>query len=187
MSDGGAEQRRRFETLFASYLDDVVAYCRWRADSPSDAQDAVAEVFLIAWRRPDALPDGGAARAWLYATARRVLANQRRARRRRSALVERLAGQAATAPPGFSEGHAGTTVSEALGRLHERDREVLLLSEWEGLTPREIAGVVGCLEVTARGRLHRARRRFRAVYDELAGGGTRVDPKAFAREVHDRV
>jgi RNA polymerase sigma factor (sigma-70 family) len=184
MSGGGAERRRRFEALFASYLEDVVAYCRWHADSPSDAQDAVADVFLIAWRRPDAVPDGEAARAWLYATARRVLANQRRGTRRRRALVERLAGEAATAAPRFPSGHAGTLVSEALGRLHERDREVLLLSEWEGLTPAEIAGVVGCLEVTARGRLHRARRRFRAVYDELAGGA-RVDPRAFAREVHD--
>ena len=183
MSRGEGERRRRFEALFASYLEDVVAYCRWRTGSSSDAQDAVAEVFLIAWRRPDAVPDGEAARAWLYATARRVLANQRRATRRRSALVERLAGEAATAP----SDHAETFVGEALGRLHERDREVLLLAEWEGLSPAEIAGVVGCLEVTARGRLHRARRRFRAVYDELAGRGARVDPRAFAREVHDRV
>ena len=56
---------------------------------------------------------------------------------------------------------------EALRRLGPRDREVLLLAEWEGLTPVQIAGVLGCLTVTARGRLHRARRRFRSVYEEL--------------------
>ena len=69
MSGGDGERRRRFEALFASYLEDVVSYCRWRADSPSDAQDAVADVFLTAWRRPDAVPEDDAARAWLYATA----------------------------------------------------------------------------------------------------------------------
>ena len=56
--------------------------------------------------------------------------------------------------------------------LEPRDREILLLAEWEGLSTSQIAGVMGCLAVTARGRLHRARRRFRSAYDELllAGG-----------------
>ena len=60
---------------------------------------------------------------------------------------------------------------EALARLRPRDREVLLLAEWEGLSPAQIAGVLGCLTVTARGRLHRARRRFRDVFEELLAGG----------------
>ena len=57
---------------------------------------------------------------------------------------------------------------EALDRLRSRDREVLLLAEWEGLSPAQIAAVVGCTTVTARGRLHRARHRFRAAFEELA-------------------
>jgi DNA-directed RNA polymerase specialized sigma24 family protein len=44
---------------------------------------------------------------------------------------------------------------------------VRLLAEWEGVSPAEIGDVLGCLAVTARGRLHRARRRFRAVFEEL--------------------
>ena len=48
---------------------------------------------------------------------------------------------------------------------------MLLLAEWEGLAPAEIAAVMGCLTVTARGRLHRARRRFRAAFEELLAGG----------------
>jgi RNA polymerase sigma-70 factor (ECF subfamily) len=59
-------------------------------------------------------------------------------------------------------------VHEALARLGARDREVLLLAEWEGLAPRQIAGILGCAAVTARARLHRARKRFRAVYEELS-------------------
>ena len=57
---------------------------------------------------------------------------------------------------------------EALRRLGPRDREVLLLAEWEGLSPAQIATVLGCSTVTARGRLHRARRRFRAVFEECS-------------------
>jgi RNA polymerase sigma factor (sigma-70 family) len=170
VTQGDGERRRRFDALFASYSSDVVAYCSWRAGSASDAQDAVAEVFLTAWRRLDDLPEGDAARVWLYATARRVIANQRRSRRRHVALQERLAQDAASAsqeaPSSDSE---ETLVHEALRRLGPRDREVLLLAEWEGLSPAQVAVVLGCLTVTARGRLHRARGRFRNAYEELQG------------------
>ena len=170
MGEGDGERRRRFDALFASYSPDVVAYCSWRAGSASDAQDAVADVFLTAWRRLDDVPDGDAARIWLYATARRVIANQRRSSRRRVALHERLAREAVSAPDEASAAdREATLVHEALRRLGPRDREVLLLAEWEGLAPAQIAAVLGCLTVTARGRLHRARRRFRDSFEELSG------------------
>jgi RNA polymerase sigma factor (sigma-70 family) len=162
-----SESRRlQFDALFAAYGPDIVAYCGWRAGSLSDAQDAVAEVFLTAWRRLDAVPEGDAARVWLYATARKVIANQRRSSRRQAALRDRLALEV-EASPAHSLDREATLVHEALRRLGPRDREVLLLAEWEGLSPAQISSVLGCLAVTARGRLHRARRRFRAAFDEL--------------------
>jgi RNA polymerase sigma factor (sigma-70 family) len=178
MTESEAERTRRFEEMFASYSSDVVAYCGWRADSASDAQDAVAEVFLTAWRRLDDLPEGDAARVWLYATARRVIANQRRSHRRRSALHERLALEAVTVPqePSAHE-REKTLVHEALRRLRLRDREVLLLAEWEGLSPAQIAAVLGCLTVTTRGQLHRARRRFRTVFEELRASDDTEQPR----------
>jgi RNA polymerase sigma factor (sigma-70 family) len=198
MTHGESERRRRFDALFASYSSDMVAYCGWRAGSASDAQDAVAEVFLTAWRRLDELPEGDAVRVWLYATARRVIANQRRSTRRRAALQERLALEAASVPqePSPSD-REDMLVREALRRLRPRDREVLLLTEWEGLSPAQIAGVLGCLTVTARGRLHRARRRFRAVFEELLARDDGEQPRregsevstaqVFRRRVHEHV
>ena len=53
----------------------------------------MGEVFLVAWRRLDEVPSGEQARPWLYATARRVMANQARANARRSRLRERLRAQ----------------------------------------------------------------------------------------------
>src|SRR5215218_9278899 len=158
MTDGERARRRRFDALFASYNPDILAYCGWRAGSASDAQDAAAEVFLTAWRRLDEVPDGDAARVWLYATARRVVANQRRSLRRRLALDERLRLEEDPARDDMSSEES--LVHEALARLGVRDREVLLLAEREGLSSAEIAAVLGCPAVTARGRLHRARRRF---------------------------
>jgi RNA polymerase sigma-70 factor (ECF subfamily) len=166
------ERENRFEALFASYSRDVVAYCGWRSASPADAQDAAAEVFLTAWRRLDELPEGDAARVWLYAAARKVLANQRRSSQRRAALRERLALEPPRAGDPASAEEA--LVHEALLQLPARDREVLLLAEWEGLSPTQIAAVVGCLGVTARGRLHRARRRFRTAFEQLRAPERRV-------------
>jgi RNA polymerase sigma factor (sigma-70 family) len=171
------DRERRFDALFASFGSDIVAYCGWRARSSSDAQDAVADVFLAAWRRLDELPEGDAARVWLYATARRVIANQRRSSRRRAALHERLALEAASVSQQLPvSDQEETIVHEALRALGSRDREVLLLAEWEGLSSAQIAAVLGCHTVTARGRLHRARRRFRALFDELAAGDDSEQP-----------
>lgn len=178
------ERRRRFDALFDAFSADVVAYCGWRAGSASDAQDAAAEVFLAAWRRLDDVPDGESARVWLYATARRVIANQRRSTRRRAALTERLARaappQESQEPPGDPE---ASLVQEALRRLGPLDREVLLLSEWEGLSPAQIASVLRCPKVTARGRLHRARRRFRSAFEELLASEHRERRSRLASEL----
>jgi RNA polymerase sigma factor (sigma-70 family) len=193
MSESEVERRQRFDALFASYSSDIVAYCSWRAASASDAQDAVADVFLTAWRRLEQLPAGDAARIWLYATARRVLANQRRSSRRRAALQERLELQASSPPPEHaSDDHEQTLVRQALYALGPRDREVLLLAEWEGLSPAQIAAVLGCLTVTARGRLHRARHRFRAAFEALVAGegasaASVYSKQVFAKEDHARV
>ena len=185
------ERRQRFDALFASYRSDIVAYCGWRAGSASDAQDAVAEVFLTAWRRLDQLPAGDAARVWLYATARRVIANQRRSSRRRAALHERLALETpfAQQEPAVLDPEENL-VHETLRRIGARDREILLLAEWEGLSAAQIGVVLGCLAVTARGRLHRARQRFRSAFEALAareGEEPKHSPQVFAKEDHAHV
>jgi DNA-directed RNA polymerase specialized sigma24 family protein len=64
---------------------------------------------------------------------------------------------------------------------------VLLLAEWEGLSPAQIAAVMGCLAMTARGRLHRARRRFRSVFEDLLAREAANDNARFAKEDHEHV
>src|SRR5262245_53244355 len=99
-----SERRRRFDALFETYKLDVSAYCSWRLGSPADTEDAVAEVFLVAWRRLDDAPPDGAAKVWLFAIARRVVANQRRSRQRVDALRQRVAREPAPAVPHAAAG-----------------------------------------------------------------------------------
>jgi RNA polymerase sigma-70 factor (ECF subfamily) len=69
----------------------------------------------------------------------------------------------AAPPPGLPD-DAGR-VAEALNRLPERDREAILLIAWEGLAPRQAAAVLGVTPAVFSVRLHRARRRVRAVLE----------------------
>jgi RNA polymerase sigma factor (sigma-70 family) len=156
--------RERFEALFREHVAGVASYCRWCLRSRADAEDAVAEVFLVAWRRLDDVPAGEASRPWLYATARRVVANEARAGARRSKLNEKLNGQPVAIEQSEEEPLAGQ-VHEALAALAPRDRELLFLAECEGLTATEISRIMHSPPVTVRVRLHRAKRRFRAAFD----------------------
>jgi RNA polymerase sigma factor (sigma-70 family) len=156
--------RERFEALFREHVAAVASYCRWCLRSRGDAEDAVAEVFLVAWRRLDDVPTGEASRPWLYATARRVVANEARADARRSKLNEKLNGHPVGIEQSEEEPLAGQ-VHEALAALAPRDRELLFLAACEGLTATEIGRIMHCPAVTVRVRLHRAKRRFRAAFD----------------------
>jgi RNA polymerase sigma factor (sigma-70 family) len=157
------EDRERFDALFREHVAGIGSYCRWRSLSITDAEDAVAEVFLTAWRRLDDVPHGNEARPWLYGTARRVLANQARANLRRDNLIERLTAQPASLKT--DDDALAARVNDALAALDEADQEILLLAEWEGLTPAELARVLQRPAVTVRVRLHRARNRFRAAFE----------------------
>jgi RNA polymerase sigma-70 factor (ECF subfamily) len=148
----------RFTALYDACYHRVLGYARRRC-SPDEAADVVAETFTIAWRRFDEVPDGEPALYWLYATARRVLANHRRTQRRRANLVSVLEGQPVTgwgAPPTPES----RRVAAAFARLREDDRELLLLVAWEELDAAAVARVLRCSVNAARIRVHRARRRF---------------------------
>ena len=71
------------------------------------------------------------------------------------------------------------TTEDALARLSQTDREVLRLIGWEGLTDaRSIGLVLGLSPVAARSRIHRARRRLKALLAEPAGAAEVSAPSA---------
>jgi RNA polymerase sigma-70 factor, ECF subfamily len=164
----------RFFRLHREHARDVLGYALRRSTDPEDAADVVAETFLVAWRRLGDVPLDGEARLWLYGTARRVLANQRRGERRRGRLAERLREELRRQLPVQPAGEAAN-VLEALAAMGEEDRELLMLIGWEGLTPSQAARVFEISPLAARSRLHRARRRLRA---RLAERGPRDSREA---------
>src|SRR5215469_9379790 len=84
-------RRERFEAVYRELYAPICGYALRRVHRPEDAAEVVSETFSTLWRRFDRCPQGDELRPWLFGVARRVIANQRRGERRRSALGERLA------------------------------------------------------------------------------------------------
>ncbi|MBV1856134.1 RNA polymerase sigma factor [Catellatospora tritici] len=151
--------RQRFEELFDAHYAELTRFASRRVGADA-AGDVVAATFLVVWRRFAELP-ADHPRAWLYATARQVIANEVRGRTRWDRLTAKAAGIADTRV----EDHAAQVdeqlrVRAVLDRLSPADQEVLRLIEWDGLEVAEAALVLRCSRTALKVRLHRARRRF---------------------------
>ena len=161
----GTTPEDRFRRAYDAGFEALLAYALRRVEQRDDAADVVAETFLIAWRRRSEMPDGDESRLWLYGVARRVLSNHHRGGDRRERLGERLRLRLAathTRDPGH-EVPDRLAVRAALNRLGALDREVLMLTAWEGLEPHEAAIVLEVSPAAARTRLSRARSRLREI------------------------
>ncbi|MBE1875687.1 RNA polymerase sigma factor [Myceligenerans sp. TRM 65318] len=138
--------------------------------TPHDAQEVVADTFLVAVRRLDDIPADPL--PWLLVVARNILRNQQRAaRRRRSAesALEHLARVARTDGADHAVAQRDAMLV-ALNRLEPKEREALLLTGWDGLAPADAARVAGCSKAAFKMRLSRARRKLTV----LVGGYTIV-------------
>lgn len=145
-----------FERLYAAHKRKVLAFCLRRTPNPADAEEAAAETFVVAWRRLTDAPPEEHHLAWLYAIARRILANQRRGSARRVGLLDRLRSQ----PPVVHSFERAGPAIVALERLRPEDQELLRLVAWEELSHAEIGVVLGISPNAVAIRLHRARARF---------------------------
>ena len=157
--EGVMDPRSRFEQAYRAHAGAVRTYAARRSDGQT-AEEVVADVFLVAWRRLDDVPEEDPL-PWLLGVARRALANRRRSAARQQAVQARVHAERLDPAWGPSERtELDEAVWVALERISEHDREALLLVAWEGLTPAQASIVLGLRPNTFSTRLSRARRRF---------------------------
>ncbi|MDX1621919.1 MAG: RNA polymerase sigma factor, partial [Nitriliruptorales bacterium] len=142
----GATQEARFRALYDTTHLQVLSYCLRRTPDRDSAMDVAAETYVVAWRRFDDLPRGtdGDRLVWLFAVARRVLDNHRRAEGRRSRAHERdriLNTDERVPSPESATIHEEEKqrVLDAMQQLSDDDQKLLRLREWEGLSGLELA------------------------------------------------
>lgn len=154
-------------SLFEAYGDRIQTHCFRRLGSWHEAEDATANVFLEVWRHRSRLRiHDGSALPWLYGVATNVCRNAVRGSRRRLRLADRLLD------PDVTPDHAGEVservdaearmreVLAAIEGLPEREREVLALVAWAGLSYEQASAALEIPVGTVRSRLSRARRRL---------------------------
>ena len=124
---------------------------------PTEAEDALQEALLDAWRRIGRFRGESAFSTWMY----RVVTNRclGMLRRRRPVPVDRVdEAPAPDSPERSAEVDAGmAALGRALQGLRDELRVCWVLRELEGLGYAEIAEITGASEDAVRGRIHRAR------------------------------
>ncbi|QTX05386.1 RNA polymerase sigma factor [Agromyces archimandritae] len=151
----------RIDDLVRSLSPALLAYFARRVVPQEDAADCLSETLLVLWRRRADLPKNeDDRRAWAYGVARRVLLAQRRGGARQAMLAARIRDELRTTPIA-ADVQDGPAI-KALSRLKERDRELVGMVVWDGLSVSEAGAALGLRPDAARARYSRARRRLRA-------------------------
>ena len=156
---------RGFEAVVLPHLDAAYNYARWLTRNDADAEDVVQDACVRAMRFLPALRDDDA-RPWLFAIVRNAWYS--RAARRAGSPERLLFDTARYDPPDSAlnpearllHQHAVVQVREALEQMPPDFREVLVLREFEEMSYKEIASVVGLPIGTVMSRLARARDRL---------------------------
>lgn len=163
-----------FSIVMERHAEPVYRFVRSLGAPPDDAEDALQECFVSAWRGADAFSGTGSARAWLLSIARNAV---RRRHRRRAGQPERIEsldelgeragwGSPTEFLPRFE---AWDELEWALAQLSAEEREVVVLRELEGLTGAETAAAMGISTAAMKSRLHRGRLHLMGILREGAG------------------
>ncbi|MEU4332247.1 RNA polymerase sigma factor [Nonomuraea dietziae] len=160
------EDPAAFEAFYRRHIDAVMRFVVRRVNDPHLAADLTADIFLAALDSAHTYrPGRGSEIAWLYGVARNVVSAQLRRTAREAQLTSRVAGRRL-----MDDDDLGRMVEkidaerqmrhalEAMRDLPEGERAVLELVAIDQLSVAEAAAALGIRQVTARVRLHRARR-----------------------------
>jgi RNA polymerase sigma factor (sigma-70 family) len=163
---------RAAEQLFHEHSGWLYGYCLRLLRSPEEAEDAVQATYLNACRSLGQGTRPRAGSAWLLHIARNVCFTRIRSTRRREG-VERIGDitvleETVAAPDRSYDSLVGLT--DALLALPERQREAILLREWQGMSHGEIADRLDISHSAAETLIFRARR---SLADELENPGKR--------------
>ena len=137
----GEHDREAFEVLYGRYVRPVFSLALRRLGDRGHAEDAVQDAFAAIWRSASTYrPERGAAGGWLYTVARNAIVDRLR---RNGPPVDAELPELRSGEPGpaqqAEEADVSWRVHRALEELEPREREVIELAYWSGMSQSEIA------------------------------------------------
>ncbi len=159
-----------FDALYRESRDDVFAYVSGVLRDADAAEDVTALAFERAYRRRRRYnPDRGSGRAWIFGIARNAALDELRRRKRGAALRADPEDVGAPGPDEETElALRRAALRAAMAKLDPREREVVALRFFSGLSHAEIAQVLGISVSNAGTKLHRAVDKLRRECDQSA-------------------
>lgn len=148
-----------FDQLFSEHAPSIHRYLQRRIGR-QDSDDLTADVFTLAWKKRDEIPEGFEV-PWLYRSAHYLVANHYR-KKNPSLPGELPEGSADDVAPFVCD---QAEISSLLASLSARDRRILLLVAWEGLSGDELAVALGVSRGASDTALSRARSRLQSAWD----------------------
>jgi RNA polymerase sigma-70 factor (ECF subfamily) len=169
-----------FEEFYRRHVDAVMRFVARRVNDPHTAADLTAEIFLAVLDSADSYrPRLGSETAWLYGIARNVVSSERRRIARETERDLRFSGRRLLEADDIvriedrlDAERPARRMLAALAGLPEGERAVIELIAVDQLTVTEAAAVLGISQVTARVRLHRARKALRSEADAMVAKTT---------------
>ena len=155
--------RAAFEELFARYHKPLYGFFGRRLNHPERAEDLVQETFLAVIRGASRYEPRASVRTYLYGIALKLLAAERR-----KFLTSSASGQSAPEPKTGGTPECVLWVRQAIEKLDARDREILMLREYEQLSYSDIAELLRIPVNTVRSRLFRSRLALKSHLDSEA-------------------
>jgi len=136
--------RSAFELLYRRYARPVFGLALRRLGDRGRAEDAVQETFASVWRSAASYkPERGPGAPWLYAVARNAIVDRARGRSETPAEIPDEAEPGDGPAEKAEQGWVAWRVHRALEELPEREREVVTLAYWSGLSQSEVAEFLG--------------------------------------------
>jgi RNA polymerase sigma-70 factor (ECF subfamily) len=162
----GAGDRSAFDTLYRRYARPVFGLALRRLGDRGRAEDAVQETFASIWRSARTYrPERGPGAPWLYAVARNAIVDRGRARPEPATEPPDEAGNDPGPPERAEQSWVAWRVHRALEELPEREREVIALAYWSGLSQSEVAEFLGIPLGTVKTRTRTALQRLADILD----------------------
>ncbi|MGC8839090.1 MAG: RNA polymerase sigma factor [Anaerolineae bacterium] len=160
-----------FAAIFQQYKNLVYKTAYLMLDDVGEAEDALQEIFLQVHKALSTFdPEKGAFTTWLYRIAVNHCLSRRRNRRLFTVPLDRVAPSSpAEFPPDYRSVEDEETLRQALGRLSEKLRAVVILRYYLDLPYAEIAQVLDIPVGTVKSRLNLALRTLRRELDSLEG------------------
>jgi RNA polymerase sigma-70 factor, ECF subfamily len=156
---------RDVREAYAAHAKELYGFAMRSLDDSGLAEEAVQETFLRAWRAGDRFdPQIGSLRTWLFAILRNVVIDLSRARAARPALSST---EAEPSVEPIDQALLAWQVEEAMRRIGEEHRQILVETHYRGRPYAEVAAELGIPEGTVKSRVYYGLRALRVVLEEM--------------------